>query len=134
MSCADAPNGSAKINISTATRRAPAFLVTIISTLCLLTARPCRFDGDLHMSVRPAALETAPAITGCVIGDHAQHVLARLAESGGRRRFAAEGHRRRYSARGLFHCQPVFGESHHARATKLAPANSHGNIPDALSR
>src|SRR5262245_38067572 len=134
MSCADAPNGSAKINANTATRRAPAFLVTIISTHCLLAARPCRFDGDLHMSVRPAALETAPAITGGVVSDHAQHVLARLAESGCRRRFAAEGHGRRHSARGLFHRQPAFGESHHAWATEHAPANSHGNIPDALRR
>src|SRR5438105_72276 len=49
-----------------------------------------RFDRNLHLSVRPAALKAAATFSGVIIRDNVKDIFAGLRERGGSRRFAGE--------------------------------------------
>src|SRR5262249_9446226 len=83
------------------------------------------FHRDSYLSVRPAALETAAAITGPVVGNHAQDVLARLTEGRGRPRFPGELRRRRSREFGFLYHRPRVGELDRTWPTQHAPGNRH---------
>src|SRR5712692_9880651 len=91
-------------------------------------------DGDLHSSIRPAALEPSAAVSGCIVGHYAQHILSRLAEGGGRRRLAAECRGWRHFTLCFFYRRSVIGHRHTALSAKLAPRHGHWSNPEALGR
>src|SRR3954454_18142134 len=57
---------------------------TIHCVSCLMSVLPLtrilRLDGHFHVSIGPAALETAAALTRLIIGLHAQRVVPRRIE------------------------------------------------------
>src|SRR2546426_12812704 len=80
---------------------------------------------NFHLRIRPATLESSPAVSGPVIGHYAQHVLARLVEGGGGGRPTAEYGPGRRMELGFFHRGLVTSERHRARPAELAPGHRH---------